>query len=369
MGVIHFHKPSRRKMEQLYIKARMYSLAEDETKNVKKRLRSIHNGYNGTAAEYNETVVPYWKRFGRKPEKYWYDLYCNGLKAYDPRYVSDTIWYKDILPYFNYIAINKAYRDKGMYSRLLRDVKKPETVVKNIAGCYFNGDGDEPISEEEAIALCEKEEHLIVKPSVNSGSGRSITFFDKDDPNTEKIPDIFKRFRFNFVVQRLVRQHADLARINPASLNTIRVVSFYFKGEVHILSTILRMGGVGSRVDNISAGGISCVINPDGQLAEKAVTRKSEWTDEHPSGIKFRDIKVPGFDRIIETVKRLHPTLPYFGIIGWDYAVDETGAPVFIEFNIMPEPNQISCGPTFADLSEEVFEDVFIKKTKKDCFY
>ena len=181
-------------MEQWYIKARMRSLSDEETKNVKKRLKSIGNGYNGSAAEFRQTVLPYWKPFGRKPKKYWYDLFCNGQDRYDPRYIPDTVWYQDILPYFNYIAINKAYRDKGMYSRTLADVKKPETVVKNIAGCYFNGDGDRPISFEEAAEICRKEEHLIVKPSVNSGSGRSITFYDRDDPKSEKPEEIFRRF-------------------------------------------------------------------------------------------------------------------------------------------------------------------------------
>ena len=252
---------------------------------------------------------------------------------------------------------------------MLPDVKKPETIVKNIAGFFYNGDKDALITEAEAVNLCQQEEHLIIKPSVLSGSGKDVTFYDRDNKDTRSIPDIFKKFGTNFVVQRLVKQHSDLAKVNPGSLNTIRVVSFHFKGEVHILSTILRMGGVGARVDNISAGGISCVIKPDGWLAEKAVTRKSDWTDEHPSGIKFKDIKVPSYDKIIDTVKRLHPTLPYFGIIGWDYAVDECGDPVFVEFNIMPEPNQISCGPTFGELSEEVFKDVFVEKTRKNYFY
>ena len=369
MGLIPLHKPSRRKMEQWYIKARMRSLSDDMTRHIKDLLKSVNNGYDGSVSEFRKTVLSYWEPYGVKPDKYWYDLFCRELDHYEPRYIPDTIWYNDILPYFNYIAINKAYRDKGMYSRILQGVKKPETVVKNIAGYYFDGDGERPISREEAVSLCEKEEHLIFKPSVNSGSGRSITFFDRDLPGSEKIEDIFGRFKYNFVVQRLVKQHPDLAAINEQSLNTIRVMSFYFKGEVRILSTILRMGGVGARVDNISAGGISCVIRPDGRLAEKAVTRKSEWTDEHPSGIKFRDITVPSFDRIIDTVKRLHPTLPYFGIIGWDYAVDESGDPVFIEFNTMPEPNQISCGPTFGDLTDEVLKDVYIEKSRKNAFY
>ena len=362
-------KPSRRKMEQWYIKARMHSVSQDETKNVKNRLKSINGGYNGSMAEFRQTVVPYWKQFGIKPQKYWYDLFCAGLDHYDPRYIPDTLWYEDILPYFNYMTTNKAYRDKGMYSRLLTDVKKPETVAKNIAGYYYNGDKDEPITLEEAIDLCKNEEHLIIKPSIFSGSGRKMTFYDRDLPESESIETIFNRFKYNFVVQRLVKQHPVLAAFNEGSLNTVRVLSFYFKGEVHILSTILRMGTAGSRVDNISAGGVSCVIGPDGRLAEKGVNRKSEWMEEHPNGIRFRDVTVPSFDRIIETAKRLHPTLPYFALLGWDFAVDESGDPVCVEFNTITEPNQISCGPTFGDLTDEVLRDVFIDKSRKDAFY
>ena len=181
---------------------------------------------------------------------------------------------------------------------------------------------------------------------------------------------LFDKFEANFVVQRLVRQHPDLARINKESLNTVRVMSFRFKGEVHILSTQLRMGGVGSRVDNVTAGGCACVIKPDGWLEERAVTRKSEWTDQHASGLKFKDIRVPSFDKIIQTVKMLHCQLPFFNLIGWDFAVDETGEPVVIEYNLAPEQNQIGGrAPAFGELSDEVFDEVFLKKTLKDVFY
>ena len=269
--------------------------------------------------------------------------------------------YRKILPYFNNILLRQAYVDKGMYSRLLTDVRKPQTVVKRIGGYYYDGDGETAITRSEAEALCRQEEHLIFKPSTYTGGGAGVTFFD-NEKHDRSAGEIFDSFTSGFVAQRLVRQHADLARINKDSLNTVRVVSFRFNEEVHILSTILRMGGVGARVDNISAGGISCRIEADGRLTEKAVTRKSVWTDEHPSGLKFRDITVPSFDKIIATVKRLHLSLPYFDLIGWDFAVDEEGEPVFIEFNVMPEQNQISCGPSFGELTDEVLAAVYGEK-------
>ncbi len=353
-----------RKLDRLYVKIRMEKLAREKTAYAKKRVKMIHGGYKGSDKEWKEKVLRYWERFGIRPQKYWYAIYCNGMDHYDPRYIPDWLWYRRIIPYFNDITMRRAYTDKCIYNRLLPDVAKPDTVVKNIAGYFFNGDKDEMISHEEAERICMQEEHLIIKPAVNSGRGKRIQFFDRDEGN-KSIGELFNIFGKNYVVQKIVKQHPDLERINPTSLNTIRVVTFHFNGKFHVLSTILRMGGIGSRIDNISAGGISCVIKPDGCLAEKAVTRKSEWTDKHASGIKFADIKVPFFDRILDAAKELHYRLPYFDIIGWDFSISSDGEPIMIEFNVMPEPNQISCGPTFGSLTDEVMEEVFVKKTRK----
>ena len=352
---------SHNRLDRMYVFARMIRHTMKKAKYARKRVKMIGGGYNGTGREYREVVCRYWKQFGEKPPKFWYDLFCSGKDAYDPRYIPDSLWYRKILPYFNNILLRQAYVDKGMYSRLLTDVRKPQTVVKRIGGYYYDGDGERAITRSEAEALCAKEEHLIFKPSTYTGGGAGVTFFD-NEKHDRPAGEIFDSFTSGFVAQRLVRQHADLARINKDSLNTVRVVSFRFNEEVHILSTILRMGGVGARVDNISAGGISCRIEADGRLTEKAVTRKSVWTDEHPSGLKFRDITVPSFDKIIATVKRLHLSLPYFDLIGWDFAVDEEGEPVFIEFNVMPEQNQISCGPSFGELTDEVLAAVYGEK-------
>ena len=349
---------SHNRLDRIYVFARTIRLSRKKTKYARKRVKMIGGGYQGTEKEYREVVCRYWKPYGVKPEKFWYDLYCSGQKAYDPRYIPDSMWYRKILPYFNNLLLRQAYVDKGMYNRLLTGVKKPETVVKRVGGYYYDGDGEHAITRSEAEALCMKEEHLIFKPSTYTGGGEGVVFFDNEG-HAQSVKDIFDSYVSGFVAQRIVKQHPDLARINKGSLNTVRVVSFRFNEEVHILSTILRMGGVGARVDNISAGGISCRIEADGRLTEKAVTRKSEWTDKHPSGLKFRDITVPCFDKIIGTVKRLHLSLPYFDLIGWDFAVDENDDPVFIEFNVMPEQNQISCGPSFGDLTDEVVAAVF----------
>ncbi len=339
------------------------SLAREEEAKILPRLKSINGGYNGSSGEYKEVVLYYWSRYGLRPHKCWYDLYCAGMTAYDPRYIPNQIWLYYIIPHFNRLDYRFAYADKGMYSRYLPGVRKPETVVKNIAGLYFNGDRDEPITRAEAEGLILKEEHLILKPSLDSYGGHGIVFYDRENAADFDIKRTLDGYENGFVAQRLIKQHPDLARINKDSVNSIRVISFRFKGKVHILSTVLRMGVSGARVDNTTAGGCACPIKPDGWLVEKAVNRKSEWTDRHEtSGILYKDIRVPNFDGIIEAAKKTHGLMPNFDLIGWDFSVDESGDPVLIEYNLMPEQNQISCGPTFGDMTDEVLDEVFLGK-------
>lgn len=339
-----------------------------KAKYAKKRIKMCGGGYKGSRKEFRGTVVKFWKPYGVVPKRYWYTLYCNRDGHYDPRYIPDTIWYGKIFPYFNNIILKNSYTDKGFYHTFFGDLRQPETVVKNVAGHFYDSNM-RLISKEDAIEKCLQEKHWVIKASTNTGGGRSVEFYDVEGKEfRKKVEELFTRYQCNFIVQKLVEQHPDLARIHPQSLNTVRVQSFFFKDKVHILSAQLRMGNGDSRKDNVSSGGCACAIKPDGWLEDKAVTRKSEWTDHHASGIYFKDIRVPSYDKILEIIRQKHSQFPYLGIIGWDFAVDKEGEPVFIEINGTPEPNQIASGPTFGDLTKEVLQEVFIDKTMKDIF-
>ena len=357
-------KKKNKLIQNLATKAKYQLVRYEWTSAARKRIKLIGGGYNGSWKEYRNKVVPYWHRFGIRPEKFWFDLYCDGMNAYDPRFIPDSIWFCRIIPKYNNKKKALAYSDKGMYHRLLQNVKQPETIVKKIAGYYYNGDKENIISLEEAINLCEREDHLIIKPSSGEKGG-GIMFYDRESSDLMDLRTVLQR-RKGFVVQKIIKQHPDLERLNSSSINTVRVISFHYKDAVYILSAILRIGGINARIDNVSTGGCACSIKPDGWLRDKAVNRQSQWTDETSSGLKFSDICVPNYEGIIETVKRLHCQLPYLNILGWDFAVGEDGTPVFIEFNTNPGQNQIGGKePTFGVLTDEVLEDVFLGKKRK----
>lgn len=342
------------------VKAAIYS---------RKRLKLMGGGYRGSRKEYRNTVVKYWKKYGLRPGIHWYRIYCNGQDGFDPRFIPDTIWYTKIQPYFNCTIFRSVYADKTLYDRYFPHLKQPETIIKNSAGHFYDGKGNWITPEQAFRILCESKE-FIIKPSLRSGGGREVRYVGSEDITPKKLKELLERYHANFVVQKLVEQHPDLARIHPESLNTVRVISLHFKDKVHILSAQLRMGSGDARIDNVSSGGMACaIIDREGHLAEKSVTRKSEWTDRHPGGIAFRDITVPSYEKILQAVEETHRITPFFNIIGWDFAVDVEGDPVFIEFNVGCEQNQIGSGkPTFGDMTDEVLDEVFLHKSRKNFF-
>lgn len=323
-------------------------------------LKDIGGGYTEYDEQYEKIVVPYWQKFGIKPKKMWYRLFEQKNDVVDPRYIPDDIWFADILPKFCRIDFLVPYEDKCMYHLHFPKLKKPVTVVKRINGIFYD-DQLNLLSFDEVKKRCVGRNDLIMKPSIGSGKGRKIKVYtEKPIRDTELCNDI-KKMGENFIIQEIVRQHEILDKIHSKSLNTIRVLSMFYKGDVYILSVILRMGVGTSQIDNVSAGGLQCGVNADGSLHPVAYNLKREKYIKHPDGVIFKEITIPAFDKVICAVKEEHRKLPYFQIIGWDFAVDRNTEPVFIEFNICPWQNQLTCGPTFGDMTDDVLEYVFGK--------
>ncbi len=349
----------------LYMKACNFHRAHLQRKDGKRKLKPIDGGYPVSHEEY-ERIKTFWKPFGVVPKKYWFCLFSSGEGGFSEKYIPGDMWVSRILPYYNDLMRGRAFADKCLYDRLFSHLNRPRTIVKNSCGRFYDGD-QRIITRDEAIALCLKEKSLIAKYATFSHGGKNIYVLGEGEVTEAAVKEFFDQFKMNFVVQELVEQHEDMARLNPTSLNTIRIISFFFNNETHILSSLVRIGGDGARVDNYSSKGYACRINPNGMLHERAICQ-GIWTSSHPSGFDFKDVRIPSYDKVIQVVKEEAAKLPRLGIIGWDFAISKTGDPVFIELNIFPGQNQMGCGPSFGDMTEEVLRDVFVTKRLTKAF-
>lgn len=330
--------------------------------------------FKNMGAEFNNAwktkIRPYWKRYVSHPQKsvhkYLYEL--NG--STDPRYIPHCIFFGNILPYFDEPMYVRQMVDKNLHTLLFPSIKRPETVFKHIKNSFLNDDFT-PITKEEAYERLHQEGDYIIKPTRDTGMGADVRFFHAPltDEQIDELLSLYER-KTDYIIQRAVRQHKDLARFNESSLNTIRLVTLVFHDKTYILSTILRVGGKGSHVDNVSKGGYQCTLRPDGdgRLEPLAWTHRDgqgKLVETNDEGLRFGDCIVPNFDKIRNTVIDLATRMPHLKLIGWDIALDEEGEPVLIEFNCQIGQNQATCGPTFADLTEDVLTEVFLSSRGK----
>lgn len=197
-------------------------------KEVRTNVKHCKNPCRAPEKEFQEVVLKYWRRFGLKPEKYWFDWFGQGENHYNKYFIPDNIWYEKITPYFNNLMFKRAIADKGMFDILIPEVKQPRTVVKNRAGIFYDGKGN-VITKKEALILCIQEEKFIAKPTLGGGAGKDIHFYDKTKDTKEKIEKIFSFYQNNFIVQEIVEQHEILSNLNESSLNSMRVLSIFFK--------------------------------------------------------------------------------------------------------------------------------------------
>lgn len=319
---------------------------------------------------YKREIKRYWGKYKKRINLNWHKWYSSRNGICDTRYIPETAYYCDVEPYFNSMNFHKAYSDKAFLGHLFPDVQQPFTIAVNKNGTFYN-DLYKIVTEEEVINRCLDEESFVIKPTIDSGGGTNIKFFNNayaNDIDKQRILSLLKEYRVNFIIQKIITQHPKLERIHPGSINTIRTMSFLHKNSVHILSSVLRMGINDSRVDNLRAGGISAKINLDGSLSKYAFDKYGNSYTEHPQGVKFSEINIPAYKKILDVIKNEHVRFGYFKLISWDFSVSPDKTPILLEINLMSQGinlHQLSNGPLFGELTDEVLAEIFSETNKR----
>lgn len=310
--------------------------------------------------QYAEKVLPYWKKYGYRPEKFWFELNCSREQRMDPCFIPSDLYYNELLPYINNLPFRYALQDKCLLDIRYGDVKQAVTVCRRMAGIFYDPDMKQ-ISSNKAIELClGRKTDLFIKPSLYTSAGVGIKMFTPSECTEDDMMELFAETGKNFIVQERIRQHPVLAKINPDSVSTIRIVSLLTDNEVYISHIMLRIGPKGaSHIDG--GGGCSVEILENGQLHPRAFCYKGKWVSGKKEGLYDDSTVIPAMDRIRDEVRKLHPLVPYFRWVGWDFTVDDEGDPVMIEFNIAPgdDIQRVCGGPLFGDMTDRVLEDFF----------
>lgn len=351
-----------KKIDELQTYLRFKKSGQTTVKEMNQKMKD-HQIYEGSDEEYRKVVLPFWEKYGMKPEKKWYQY--NGLleKKFDPCIIPDNFLYTDLYRFLNDIRYDQFLQNKLYLPIFLHDVKKPHTVIKHVSNFFVN-DKDELITKQEAVDEAVKYGQLIIKPS-SSSQGNGVKKLDFILDKNKALKDLDRYIDSgDFLLQEVLKQSEQMNSFNDTSINTIRIITLIVNNKVEILSSVLRVGSKGSLVDNYAFGGKSRPIDKEtGYLRDFFFQREEMFTvDENGNPLKKEFLK--GYDKAAKLTK-LHSRFPHIRLIGWDFAIDENYEPVIIELNAYVGDNQREDGPAFGKFTETILNEYIDYKNKK----
>lgn len=315
-------------------------------------------------------IKAYWAQFGIDiPDFAWFQYYYGMTGIKDPRFIPNYIYMCMLLPYYNVEELAPAWKDKNFFDHFLFDIPFPEAIIKNIRGRFVDAKNDELIDSSFVKSFLKKYlgDSVIVKNTRDTAQGKSVKkYVLNTEADVDKLLDEWGEVE-DYIIQKAVIQHPVLASFNESSVNIIRVNSLYYKGEVRILASAIRIGLKGKVTDVAFVNGVEIInaigISPDGKFYPELVDQ-----DGKRKKIELEYEKVPNWEAVVELVKKAHKKLYFFDLVAWDITVDAEGHPVCMEYNIK-RPGcifyQYTNGPFFGEYTDEALEFLKDKKNQE----
>lgn len=325
--------------------------------------------FNKIDHSFLQEVREYWKNhYGKSVDPTIHLVFMNAYGRQDKRLIPEKVMRQEIFPIFNDYDMSPFYRDKNLYDINVRPARAPVTLVKNINGYYMDGNHQNINIDLASKKVSESSTDLIMKPS-NTNNGKGIIKLSVSDGKIyhekEEISfhDLAARYQKNFLVQEAVQQHLVTAKPHPSSVNTLRMVTFRWKGEIRYLMTYIRLGGNNEVTDNTGEDRIRLGLTDDGEFLHVGINKEGKTFTHHPTtNVCFADLeKIPNFEEFKQFAKDCHKNILHLNIISWDIIVATDGKPMFLEANFAGVTSFYQLAvqqPFFGDLTEEVLEHV-----------
>jgi len=320
----------------------------------------------------NEIQQYYKKHYQTSIDPITHITFTNLTGIKDVRILPEKIFRKQLLRVFNDNPLTDIYRDKALYDILFDTPNQAYNVIKRIRGQYYSHDNT-PISYNEmfTILMNDSNEYIIKPSDTNNGIGIKKLIVKNNDLTIDgQVLDttiLDQEYGYNFVIQRLIKQHEDMAYLHPSSVNTLRMATMRWNNNIENIYTFARFGHSGDIKDNAGAGGVVVGVKDNGEFMDYGV-QDSKIIDRHPTtNIKIKELtSVPNYDEAKAFVRELHSKILHHNYVAWDISIDRNGVPIYIECNFFGNSwtNQIALQqPMLGERTEEVLE--FIAENKK----
>ena len=301
-----------------------------------------------------QEIKAYWDRYGIDMPTQWHRLITAKTGIFRPEYVAEPVFHYDIKSKMNNTQFGGVWSDKSYTDYFLRGVRTATCVIRNVNGRFLDHEF-KMVSLDEAEKIIQQYPHLVVKPTAFTDTGKGVELIHAPF-DLKRIHD---QYRKNYVLQIPLKQHADMAKLNASSINTLRVNSVLFDNESRVMSAFVKVGQAGEFAANHGSNRFFIGVRMDGSFVDYAIDHDLNKYDKIPSGFAFAKEKVPNFDRVCEIVELAHKCSPHFGFAFWDVCICDDGEPAIVEVNLRyPDATipQVAQGPFLGEYTERIME-------------
>lgn len=220
---------------------------------------------------------------------------------YNKQYFPEILYSTKLEPLLSPAKYHGILSDKGLITSIfpgeLGKYRLPETYIYNCAGVFTDA-SHSVISNQETLSKLGNCGSAIIKPTVDTSSGEGVRVLamkdGRDERTGETAQQILNSYGRNYIVQERISQSPYLSKIYSGSLNTFRVITYICDGQVYVAPIAMRIGGNGSYLDNLHAGGMGVGVRSDNSLRKYAFTEMGKRYEKHPdSGISFDGYVIP----------------------------------------------------------------------------
>ena len=329
------------RMENMFPSYRHYRFHKIYSEQFKHYLELQH--FKNKKAEGEDAYMQKWKALSLRVEPYSYRFFSHYV-GNTPNIIPEDIGHSFIEEVLNPLELRPVYMDKNLFPKIIGKENVPRTIVCRINGSHLL-DAEYKLAEKELSEYIDGAESLILKPSVDSSSGRGIVKFVKKgnayfstDGEIILSKVFLESYRKDFCLQEAVEQHDFMNMLCPTSVNTIRLCLYRsVKDEKpRVTASIVRIGKNGTIIDNAQGGGMFTGVNlKTGELGkcvmDKYGNKENVWNDIDFSQKSF---VVPNWKEVIAFAEYVGTKIPHHRLIALDIALKKDGKPILIEFNI-----------------------------------
>ena len=227
-----------------------------------------------------------------------------------------TLWLLKTIKKYNPVEYREVFHDKIKFNEKFKRFLGREYLI-------IAQSSDEIIKN-----FLEKHERIVLKGS-HGCSGKQVKVIDSSDDKTWELI----HSGYYDLIEQFVTNHEVVSKLNPTSLNTLRIVTVHSEKSFNLIFTGIRIGADGALLDNVSQGGCCASIDKNtgkiNSLFLSDATCEKEGTQKNRNEINFQ---IPLWDETISMIKEAAKLVPEIHIVGWDAAITPDG-PILVEGN------------------------------------